>query len=206
MKENLAILFFLMLTFTIAAQLTEEELLKKNFDSYISVLSKARGMEAVNYVDSHTIPYYNDIAELARDVDSLKIETLPLLDKIMVLATRHRVSKENLLKYDGKELFIYAIDHRMVDTFSSTNLRLGTVSIENDSAKAQMIVLGVGYPLYLNFYKEGGQWKYDLTSSFDVGVHVLKKYADEFGEKLVIKMVLNADHQNKPSPNIWRPL
>lgn len=206
MKGIVAILLFSMLSFSVFSQASEEESIKKTYDSYNDFLSKANGAEAVKYVDSHTIQYYNAIAELSRDADSLKIESLPLLDKIMVLITRHRVPKEQLLKFDGRELFIYSIENMMVDTKSSPVLKLGTVTIDNDSAKAQLLFKDAEYPLYLNFYKEQGQWKYDLTSSFAIALPALKKYVDEMNEKLVINMMLNADPQHKPSPYIWRPI
>lgn len=197
-------MFFVIITITVVAQEKDEELVRKNFESYSNALINGKGEEAVNYVDSHTLQYYNDIVEQARDADSLKVESLPLLDKIMVLLVRHRVTKEDLLKFDGKALFIYAINNGMIDKNGPTNLKLGTVTIEKDTAKGQISFKGVEYPVYLNFYKEIGQWKYDLTSSFAMGKTALQKYADEFGEKLLINMMLNADKEHKPSPTIWR--
>lgn len=207
MKGILAILFFYMLAFSIPAQVTEEESVRKTFESYLNSISKGSGEEAVQFVDRHTLAYYNNIAELAKDADSLKIESLATFDKIMVLATRNRVPKEELLKFDGKALFIYAVNNKMVDSHGGAYLvKLGTITMENDTAKGQLFFKETEYPYYLNFYKEDGQWKYDLTSSFALGMRMLQKYVDDMGEKLVIKMALNADPQHKPGPYIWRPL
>lgn len=206
MKEILAILFFLWLVNTVTAQVNDEESIKKNFEKYLSAMGNGKGEEAAGQVDSHTIQYYNHIAELARDADSLKVESLSLMDKIMVLLVRHRVPKEDLLKFDGKALFMYAIDNGMINKGSVVPLKLETVIVDKDTAKGQINFKEVDYPLYLNFYKEEGQWKYDLTSSFAIAMPALQKYVDELGEKFLINMMLHADKQKIPDPYIWRPV
>jgi len=91
----------------------------------------------------------------------------------MVLIVRHRVSKENILKFDGKALMIYTINNRMIDKSRVMGLTIGGLTVENNFAKGQIIANRIESPFFLHFFKENGQWKYDLTSSFLIGIPAL---------------------------------
>jgi hypothetical protein len=206
MKSNLTILFFFILTNLLVAQENEVGLIRKNFDSYKTFLCNGNGGEAANLVDSHTIKYYGDIIELVKNADSLKVESLSILDKIMVLIVRQRVSKENILNFDGKALLIHAINNGMIDKNGAGSLTIGDVTVNNNSAKGQLIFNGTGTPYFLNFYKENGQWKYDLTSSFPIFIPALQKLVTEFGERGSIDLMLSAVKGNKQCQNVWIPI
>jgi hypothetical protein len=206
MKCNLTILFLFILTNLVVAQENEVGLIRKNFDSYKTLLYNGNGGEAANLVDSHTIKYYGDIIELVRNADSLKVESLSLWDKIMVLTVRQRVSKENILNFDGKALLIHAINNGMIDKNSVLRFTIGDVTVDNNSAKGQLIFNGTGTPYFLNFYKENGQWKYDLTTSFPIFIPALQKLEKELGERGFIDGMLRAIPGNKLSQNVWRPI
>lgn len=206
MKSNLTILFLFILTNLVVAQENEVGLIRKNFDSYKTFLYNGNGGEAANLVDSHTIKYYDDIIDLVKNADSLKVESLSLLDKIMVLIVRQRVSKENILNFDGKALLIHAINNGMIDKNSAGSLTIGDATVDKNSAKGQLIFNGTESPYFSNFYKENGQWKYDLTSSFSIGIPALQKLEKELGERGFINALLNAGNGNKLSQNVWGPI
>ena len=96
-------------------QTSEENLVKNSFDKYKTAILKDKGEEAVQFVDSRTIKYYSDILELVKSADSSKVETLTILDKLMVFSIRHRTSKQNILSFNGKSLLVYAIKSGMVE-------------------------------------------------------------------------------------------
>lgn len=206
MKRIAALSLFFRAAFSLVAQVADEEAIRKNFEDYSTALVNQNGEEAANLVGSRTIHYYNIIAEMVRDADSVKVQSLPTLDKIMVLVVRQKVPKEDLLSFDGKALFVYAINHGMIEKRTVGHLKLGAITTEKDSAKAQLVVQGTEFPQSITFHKEGGQWKYDLTSSFPLAMPAIQKLIDEFGEKTLIDWMLNADPQNKPSPYIWRSI
>jgi len=206
MKSNLTILVLFILTNFVVAQDNDLGLIRKNFDSYKTFLYNGNGGEAANLVDSHTIKYYGDIIELVKNADSLKVESLSLWDKIMVLTVRQRVSKENILNFDGKALLIHAINNGMIDKNGAGSFTLGDVTVDKNSAKGQLIFKGTGSPYFLNFYKESGQWKYDLTSSFPIFIPALQKLVTEFGERGSIDLMLSAVKGNKQCQNVWIPI
>ena len=183
MKKILPVLtFFFALTISAFGQKSEEELVRKAFDSYKSAILNDKGEEAVKFVDSRTIKYYNDVLDLVKNADSSKVETLSILDKLMVFSIRHRTSKEDILSFDGKTLLIYAIKSGMVGKNSVVNNSIGEVTIDGNFAKGQFVVNGQKAPFYLHFYKEEQQWKMDLTSLFTVSTSAFKKMADDSGQ------------------------
>ena len=209
MKKILPVLtFFFALTISAFGQKNEEELVRKAFDSYKSAILNDKGEEAVKFVDSRTIKYYNNVVDLVKNADSSKVETLSILDKLMVFSIRHRTSKEDILSFDGKTLLIYAIKSGMVGKNSVANNSIGEVTIDGNFAKGQFVVNGQKAPFYLHFYKEEQQWKMDLTSLFTVSTSAFKKMADDSGqnENEYLFDLLEIITGKKPGPGIWQPI
>lgn len=189
-------------------QKSEEKLVKKSFENYKTAILNDRGNEAVLYVDIRTIKYYSDILDLVKTADSAIIETLSILDKLMVFSIRHRTSKEDILSFDGKSLLVYAIKSGMVGKNSVANNSIGDVIIDSDFAKGQFIANGQKAPFYFHFYKEEGQWKVDLTSLFPVSTVAIKKMAEdsEQSENEYLFYLLEIITGEKPGAEIWRPI
>jgi len=205
--KTLGILVLLIVGQLAYGQKSEEKLVRKVFENYKTAILNDKGEEAVKFVDSRTIKYYSDMLELVKTADSTKIETLSILDKVMVFSVRHRTSKEDILSFDGKSLLIYAIKSGMVGKSSVANVSIGEVIINEDFAKGQFIVSGQKTPFYFHFYKEDEQWKIDLTSIFPVSAMVFKKMVDESGQDQneYIFSLLEVITGKKPGSEIWKP-
>ena len=186
----------------------EEKLVQQSFDNYKTAILNDKGNEAVKYVDSRTIAYYEQMLELVKTADSSKIETLSILDKLMVFSIRHRTPKETILGFDGKSLLVYAIESGMVGKNSVANNSIGDVIVEGNFAKGQFIANGQKAPFYFHFYKEEGQWKIDLTSLFPVTTMAFKKMADDSGENQneYLFSLLEILTGKKPGQEIWQPI
>ena len=186
----------------------KERLVRKSFDNYKTAILNDKGKEAIKYLDSRTINYYTKILELVKTADSVKIETLSILDKLMVLYIRHRASKEEILSFDGKSLLIYAIKNGMVGKNSVVDNSIGDVTINKDFAKGQFKTNGQETPIYLHFYKEEGEWKIDLTSGFIFSTMAFKKMADESGQPQneYLFSLMEMITGNKPGHKIWEPI
>ncbi len=189
-------------------QESEGELVKKSFDNYKTGVLNDKGVEAVNFVDSRTIKYYSYILGLVKTADSTKVETLSILDKLMVFSIRHRTSKEDILSFDGKSLLIYAIKSGMVGKNSVANISIGDVTIDGNFAKGQLVANGQKAPFYFHFYKEDGLWKIDLTSLFPISTNTFKKMADDSGQNQneYLFSLLEMITGKKPGFEIWKPI
>ncbi|WP_375561779.1 hypothetical protein ACE193_04290 [Bernardetia sp. OM2101] len=208
MTTKTKILTILLLLITVQltyGQKSEEKKVKKSFDNYKTSILNDKGKDAIKYVDSRTIQYYSDILELVKTADSTKIESLSILDKLMVFSIRHRVSKEDILSFDGKSLFIYAIKSGMVGKNSVANNSIGEVIVEDNFAKGEFVANGQKAPFYFHFYKEQGKWKIDLTSIFPISTIAFKKMADDSGENQndYLFSLLEMITGKKPTKEIW---
>ena len=206
MKKTLTILT-LLITWTVFTygQKSEEELVRKSFDNYKSAILNDKGEEAVRYVDSRTIKYYGNILELVKTADSTKIESLSILDKLMVFIIRHRATKQDILSFDGKALLIYAIQNGMVGKNSVAKNTIGDVTIDKSFAKGQFIANGNKAPFYFNFYYEEKQWKLDLTSIFPISITAFQKMVEESeqDENEYLFSLLEMITGKKPDNEIW---
>ncbi len=211
MKTNFIIfnlVLIMLYTIPTIAQNEQEDDVRKAFENYKSAIMNDKGEEAVNYVDNNTIKYYADILEVAKTADSAKIETLNILDKLMVFSIRHRTSKEDILSFDGKSLLIYAIKSGMVGKSSVANNAIGDITIDKESAKGQFMVRGQKVPMYSDFHKENNQWKMDLTSLFPISTMAFKKMADDSGENQndYLFSILELITNKKPGSEIWKSI
>lgn len=186
----------------------QEDLVKEAFNNYKSSILNDKGKDAVNYVDTNTIKYYEKILELVKNANHKEISSLSLLDKVMVVLIRHTISKEDILSFDGRKLLIYAIENGMVGKDSVMNNSIGKVSVDQNFAKGEMLVNGKKSSVYSHFYKENGVWKVDLTSIFDVSNMAFKKMVEESGETEddFIFLIIESSSGKKPNSNIWEPL
>lgn len=207
MKKITCIFFlFLFITNVCFSQTKEQKAVVQAFENYKSSILDDRGEEAVKYVDSRTIKYYGDMLELVKTADSAKVNSLSLLDKLMVFSIRHRTSKKDILSFDGKKLLIYAIKSGMVGKNSVQNNSIDEVTVENDFAKGQFINGTKKTPFYFHFYKEDQQWKIDLTSLFDVSNMAFSKVIEQSGqpENEYLFTLLEIVSGNAVGPEIWQ--
>ncbi len=211
MTQSIKTVGILLLMFAVQVtygQKSEEKLVRKSFENYKNTILNDNGEEAVKYVDSRTINYYNEILKLVRTADSTTIETLSILDKLMVFSVRHRTSKEDIASFEGRSLFIYAIKSGMVGKNSVSNNSIGDVETDEDFAKGQLVVKDQKTPFYFHFYKEKGQWKIDLTSLFPITTMTFQKMADEseLNQNEYLFSLLEMITGKKPDQEIWKPV
>lgn len=202
------ILLSLLFTGSMYAQDDEEKVVRDAFDGYKSNILNDKGKEAAKYVDSRTIAYYNDIAQKCRTADSASVRALNIMDKLMVFSIRHRAEASDIKSFDGTGLLVYAINSGMVGKSSVVNNSIGEVTIEKDFAKGQLVVSGTETPIYFHFYQEGGDWKVDLTSIFEMSTMAFDQMVKGSGqdENEFLFSVLEQLTGRAPDNGIWHPV
>lgn len=192
----------------ISVEVDHQQQVREAYSAYKAAILADQGAEAVQHVDSRTVQYYTDIQRQAVEADSLTVDGLAILDKLMVLAIRHRTPREQLLSFDGVSLFTYAVEQGMVGKNSVANLSIGTITINGDTAQGQVINNGQVTPLAYHFNKEDGRWKIDLTSIFGVSGSAFQQMVDqsEQAENDYLLMILELTTGKKPGADIWQPV
>jgi hypothetical protein len=205
-KNFSLLLIFAFVMNSCSAQKKEEKLIRNSFENYKSAILNDKGEEAVQYVDSRTITYYSEILKKTKNADSIEVNNLGLMDKLMVFSIRHRATKSEILSFDSKGLLVYAIKEGMVGKNSVANNTIGDVKIDGTFAKGQFIANGQKAPFYFHFYKEEDKWKIDLTSIFTIGTAAFKKMQEESGlnENEYLLSLLEMLTGRKPDNEIWK--
>jgi hypothetical protein len=189
------------------AQTSPAEQVKAAFASYKTAIMTDQGETAVNFVDSRTLKYYGQMLDLVRQADSAQVDTLNIMDKLMVFSIRHRTPRADVLTFDARTLFVYAVKSGMVGKGSVANLELGEVSPEGKLAKAQIVAGGQPAPIYFHFYDENG-WKLDLTALFPMSQKLFQGMAKDSGlsTNQYLFSLLGLLTERKPGPEIWQPV
>lgn len=186
----------------------DEALIKATFAGYKSAILEDRGADAVNFVDSRTINYYDRVLKHVINADSLEIAQLDVLDKMVVLSIRARTKADKILSMDGAQLFVYAIEEGMVGKGSVSQTHLSVMEVDGNAAKAFLTKGDLETPLFFDFYKEEGSWKIDITTVFDIGAKYLLQMVDEMG-MTEIEFIFSALEQAtgvRPGKEIFLPL
>ena len=199
----------LFLSFEALAQ-SDSILIKQSFDRLKDALLEENGKEAIKLVDRNTLDYYAKIFEQAKTYDSLQVEQLPILEKIEVFAIRMKAQKEDITSMDDRSFFSYAVENRMVNTVGLpiAGTELGTITMEKDSARGQLMINAMKLPFYINFYHEKGSWKVGLSSIFPISNQALKQVAmssKKTDTEFLIEMSRMASEE-KYNSIIWKPL
>ncbi len=184
------------------------KLVRGSFNNYKKSILEGQGKEAVKYVNSKTIEYYDKELDLVINGDSSAINSLGVIDKLTVFVARHRVPKKDLLKMTGRDFFIYAVDHGMIGKNTVVTVQIGDVTVEGSFANGQMISNGQKTPLYFQFSQEENEWKVDLTSIFPQTNMALTKMISEQGlsDNDFIFQTLESLTGRKIANDIWMPL
>ena len=208
MKRALSILFLALIVLTSVAygQKKQEKKVRKAFEGYKTAILNDKGEKAVDFVDSRTVSYYGRMAEQTRTADSLTLESMNILDKLMVFSIRQRATREEILSFDGRGLLIYAIESGMVGKNSVAGNTIGEVEVDADFAKGQFIANGKPAPFYFHFYKEDGQWKVDLTSLFPIATTAFTTVAQQSGkgENEFLFGLLELANGKRPGREVWQ--
>lgn len=202
------VFFFLFIQFFTFCQQQDDSLVVKAFTQYKQAILNDQGEKAVDYVDTKTIQYYSKVLDWVKNADSASVEKFNILDKLMVLSVRHRTSREDIHKFDGKELLVYAIKSGMVGKSSVMTISIGEVKINGNSAKGQIVSNGQKSPYNFEFNLENNQWKVDLTSIFDISAPAFKRLIQIGGdsENDYLMSVLEMVSNKKPDSSIWKPI
>jgi hypothetical protein len=206
MKKTSAVLILFLAFITYGNAQTDEKLVVQAFDNYKSAILNDKGEEAVKFVDSRTIAYYNKMIDLIKNGDSTTVNALSVLDKITVFSIRERGTKAEIMPLDGRGLLVFSIKKGMVAKSSMVNNTIGDVTVDKNYAKGALVVKGNATPYNMDFYKEQGQWKADITSLFSIAAPAFKGMIESSGmaENAFIFSILERMTGKKPGPEAWQ--
>lgn len=176
------------------------------FDAYKNSILNDQGEAATKYVSARTIQFYDSMAHFARTADSLLVDSLSIIDKITILTLRAHTPNNLLFSYEGREVFVFAINAGMVGKDDIRNNDIGKIYLDSTFARAMMMVNGVESPLAMHFHLEEGEWRMDLTSLFPITNTALEEVIEdgEMTENEFLEFVISYGLKGKePFHEIW---
>lgn len=203
-----SLLFLAIFFFAIFNSIAQEKEIQKCFEEYKSAILKEKGKEAVEKVSQSTIAYYEKSRVDALKADSATVANFNVIDKIMVLTLRAKISANELSSMNGSSLFEYSVDQGMVGKNSVANGSIGEIKMKGESAEGYVAINGEVSPIFFLFTQENGEWKIDLTSIFDVTNQGMQQIisATGYAENDYVVMVLQMATGAELSSSIWQPL
>jgi hypothetical protein len=187
----------------------QEDLIKESFNSYKKAIINDDGKEAVKYVDSRTIKYYDKILELTKNADSVQIEKSTIMEKFFVLAIRHTTPKDSIFKFTGQTLYSYAIEKGMTGKEGAIQLYIDRIDVEDNFAIVEVKSKNAKSDpaIKINYYKENETWKADWTSFFILGNIAFKNLikSSRLEENEFIIHTLNEVY-GEQNIDVWKPL
>ena len=186
---------------------SDEKLIEQTFQTYKSSVINDDGKKAIQVIDKRTIDHYKRILTLTISADSSSVEKLPVMDKFFVLAIRHIVPADSILSMTGDGLFIYAINKGMIGKEGAMKLDVGNIAIDDNFAIAEFTSEGKMTGIKINFYKYDGNWKFDLSSFFQVGNVAFKNLLKDCPstENECIAEILTTTY-GKTGRDVWTPI
>ncbi|GAB4036206.1 hypothetical protein [Spirosoma jeollabukense] len=119
------------------------------------------------------------------------------------------ITKSKLASMDGKSFFKYAVSLGALNS-AILKVKIGEVKISGDQAEGTIVMSDRSMPpnLYYRFVKEGGNWKFDFTSTLpilfgilSVAINQANKSEDDF-----VTEVTEKNLGAKLPQKVWEPL
>ena len=203
MRNNLIIILLFFQSFFLYAQEQEIELINLSFKKYKTNISDNRNPEAITYINSKTIKYYDYLLSTVKNADSVKISALNLFDKYAVIACKYNTPKDKILNFNNKSFLLGAVGN-----LSLKNGELGNVKIDGNSAVADFVMIKKDLTVPIYFEKENDIWKLNFLPFFKLGEKVLKEEAENYDltENEFVLFLIKKGNYNAPKNNIWKPI
>jgi hypothetical protein len=188
---------------------SDEQAIRAAFDGYREAILAHRGVEAAALVTDDIFDYMDSMRQAALTASADHTRRKTLMDKIMVLSLRARISLTDLKEMTGRELFAHSVDLGM-NGDSSRGLEADVIEIHGDTAKVGLRKDGQTVPpsIGFRFAKSGGTWRLDVMSATRLATTALPDMlaAIDPDPDVAIAKVIELSSGKPVSKTIWEPL
>lgn len=208
MIKQLLLTSLILLSYDGISQTNDSIAVIKCFDRYKKALQEKNGAEVYRLLDKNTVEWYAYMLEKIKFADSMEVSELNLNDKMTVLATRLNINRDSILQFDARTFCIYSINKSVLGGNSAASVKIQTVSVNGQKAKALVHATPQGDSILFEFNQENGSWKFNLSSIFKETELLLKKYLSDNGmsENEYALHTLEIISNKKPTNTLWKPL
>ncbi|WP_420128447.1 hypothetical protein [Longimicrobium sp.] len=179
----------------------EAEAVRNVVRQYEYATRSGDGNAAARLVSRETRDYYNRMLAMAISATEEQVRAVTLMDRMMILMYRHRVSAAQLRALPADGGFALTIDEGWLNAPEIGDLVSGSeVFGEGDRAILR-------YDGDIHFVREGGAWRWDMMPLIlAAGEEVEADLTSPEEQDEFLMYVLEQADGLDPSPTIWQPL
>lgn len=207
MNSRISIIAVLLAIVFLQSCKSDEKGILKAFNGYKEGVVAADGVETEKYINQKTKEHYIRMFEMSITADSAEVAQESLMNKLFILSSRAKISKEVLLQLKPEEFFGFALENGLIGRETVNNLDLGVIEVDGKTGKGELISNGNNTGFHFTFDKEDGDWKIDLTEMLKVSESAMKTLMEyrRMSEADFIKETF-ATAPGNPGNEIWHPL
>ena len=179
------------------------------FEAYRAAILTSEADDALGLVDSATIGYYGTMLDYARTLGEEKARALDVMDLLMVLSIRHRLSEQQVKTMDAETLFKHGVAHGWIGRESVASFTITGIETDGDVGFARTASRGVEVPFPFRFHREQGRWKIDLTGVMDASGAAFSQLAKQQGMtevELIFYLLETVSEKEIDEKTIWTPI
>jgi hypothetical protein len=166
------------------------------------------GDVAASRVTNATHEYFGELRTLALEAERAHLETLVLERVFSVLLFRARLSRAELERMTGRDLYAHAVAKGWVGKNDTGALGIGDVEVIGDSASAMSTKVDVPTGLKLHFIRQDGAWRVDVMNLMkyaNVAIDAMRKKSGLSEEEFLATMIQTLTGK-KLTGELWNPM
>ena len=141
----------------------EADAVRQSFLALKTALLQDRGEEAARLVSRSTLALSDKARDLALYGSKAELEAQPTALLAAALSLRQSIGPQKLRSMPARDLVAYVVDTNLTRDGPVAGIDLGGVRVDRQSAAADVLSDGAFPVSQLQFAKEEGLWKLDLT-------------------------------------------
>jgi hypothetical protein len=134
-----------------------------SYQSYAEAVAAKDGPVSARLVSGTTLDYYAGLRDLALTADRATLAKQRVVDQLAVLSMRANVPAEKLRGADPRGVVSAAVTGQVISSGGAGTSSLKDITVDGDTASANLGVAGGSQQVPLRFHREDGAWKVDLT-------------------------------------------
>ena len=167
------------------------------------------GELACNSLSQSSFDHFEQLRLQALDLTPDELQSLPLHEKVDVLLLRDRLTGDELVKLDGKQLLSRYVSEGWINDKLFRNTVIGNVIHKGGDRRRRRIADGEGLMLQrFGFSREADSWRFQLDAALaysgQLYVTALERSKKSPGEFL--KELLIVEAKRRPIDSLWEPL
>lgn len=186
----------------------EEKSVRQAFADYRDAARAKDGLAAAELLSQDMLDYYTEGRDLALTGSAEQVAGRGATTAMLVYVMRAEFDATELRGMSPEQLVAASVEKGLVSESSLDNVDLGTVTVDGDTATADMTSRGKAAGVEMTFHKEDGSWRFDARPLMTAADEALKTVAKQQGVTLeeFLDTTLGTLYGAERVPELKKPL